>query len=62
MNLPGFTAEAGAYKTNNHYRLAAGGNFSGDGTASVVPQDCGWRDVPPVCELDRTFGAAVSSA
>jgi hypothetical protein len=40
MNLPGFTAEASLYKTNNRYRSSAGG-FSADGNA-VAPQDCGF--------------------
>jgi hypothetical protein len=41
MNLPGFTAEAGVYRTNNHYRLAAGGTFLGGAKTTAVPQGCG---------------------
>jgi len=41
MMLPGFTAEASAYRTKHQYRMAAG-SFAGDGTGSVVPQGCGW--------------------
>lgn len=44
MNLPGFNAEVSVYKTNNHYRVAAGGSSPGDGNATVVPQGCGWLD------------------
>jgi hypothetical protein len=40
--LPGFTAEASLYQTNNHYRSAAGGSVLRDGNATVTPQDCGW--------------------
>jgi hypothetical protein len=40
MSIPRFNAEASLYKTNNHYRLAAG-SFLSDGKTSVVPQDCG---------------------
>jgi hypothetical protein len=42
MPMPGFTAEVSAYKTNNSYRLGAGGSLSGYGEASVIPQGCGW--------------------
>src|SRR4051794_32606477 len=41
MNIPGFTAEASAYKTHNAYRLAAGGNSPNPAKATVTPQDCG---------------------
>lgn len=41
MNMPGFTAEASLYHTNNHYRFAAGGSFLSDGNTTVTPQGCG---------------------
>lgn len=41
MTVPGFNAETSLYKSSNHYRLAASGNFLGDGNAFVVPQGCG---------------------
>jgi hypothetical protein len=40
MRTPGFTGEASVYKTNNLYRLAAGGSFPTDGSTKVVPQEC----------------------
>src|SRR4051794_18857325 len=41
MNLPSFTAEASLYRTNNHYRFAAGGSFPGAENTTVIPQGCG---------------------
>lgn len=42
MTVPGFTADASAYRTINHYRSTAGGSFGGDGSAAVLPQKCPW--------------------
>ncbi len=41
MKLPGFAAESSVYRTNNHYRLAAGATYLSEGNATIVPQDCG---------------------
>jgi hypothetical protein len=41
VTVPGFTAEASLYQTNNHYRAVVG-SFLSDGNTTVTPQDCGW--------------------
>jgi hypothetical protein len=61
MPLPGFTAEAGVYKTNNHYRLVAGGSFLSDGNTTVVPQGCGWGE-GILCGALIVTGAAACTA
>jgi hypothetical protein len=61
MPLPGFTAEAGVYKTNNHYRLVAGGSFLSDGNTAVVPQGCGWGE-GILCGTLIVTGAAACTA
>jgi hypothetical protein len=61
MIMPGFTAEASLYQTNNHYRCAAGGSFLNDGNTAVIPQDCGLaRGI--ACGGLITLGAAACTA
>jgi hypothetical protein len=44
MRMPGFTGEASLYRTDNHYRFAAGSGFVNNGSANIIPQDCGfWK-------------------
>lgn len=59
MRLPGYTADAAVYRTNNHYRLA--GSLSGDGPASVVPQGCGWVE-GIVCGAVIGIGTVICTA
>ena len=48
MSLPGFTANASLYKSNQQYRLSATSTIS---TTSVVPQQfvCGGEDCDGSC-------------
>jgi hypothetical protein len=62
MNIPGYTAEASVYKTNNHYRLTAGGSFPSDGNTTVTPQDCSWFFELPICAGVIAGGVAVCTA
>jgi hypothetical protein len=58
MHIPGYTAEASLYKTNNHYRFAAGGSFLSNGNTTVTPQDCGWvKGI--TCGVSIPFGIAL---
>ena len=46
MMMPGFTAEAALYKTNEHYQLAASGGQGLEGDVTVSPQACPWWEWP----------------
>lgn len=61
IQIPGFTAEAALYRTNNHYQFAAGGSFLSDGNKSVTPQGCGWIK-GGICGAFIAGGIAVCTA